>query len=232
MIGFGKRKKILIDRLQYRLLGINLFHLTCIIFLFLIAIFSPVIIALYGSPSPEQAEQASAEFLGLHKRIWPAVPLALLLISLHSIVISHRIAGPLYRFRKVFEAVEQGDMTIRAVIRKKDYLGREADSLNQMIDGLQGRLRSIDDSIGEVRSACSRLEAVLGPEHRTELASLGGRLGMLRDRMDRFRLSESETRTEEPRKSLGHDLPSVRGLAELGDGYRFRESGTGSHDFE
>ena len=112
---------------------------------------------------------------------------------------------------------------VRAVIRKKDYLGREADCLNQMIDGLETRIRSIDDSIGEVRSACSRLEAVLGPEHRTELASLGGRLGILRDRMDRFRLSGSVTQTEKPQKSVGD--------ASFGDGYRFRESGTGSHDF-
>ena len=97
MIGFGTRKKILIDRLQYKLLGIHLLHLTCIILLFLIAIFSPVIIALYSDASPAQAEQASAEFLGLHKRIWPAVPLVLILVSLHSIVVSHRIAGPLTR---------------------------------------------------------------------------------------------------------------------------------------
>ena len=162
MIGFGKRKRFLIDKLQYKLLGIHLFHLTCIIFLFLIAIFSPVIIALYSGSSPEQAEQASAEFLGLHKRIWPAVPVVLILISLHSIVISHRIAGPLYRFRKVFEAVEQGDMSIRAVLRKKDYLGRETGSLNQMIDGLEARIRSIDDSVGEVRFRLS------GSESRSE----------------------------------------------------------------
>ncbi len=85
-----------------------------------------------------------------------------------------------------------------------------------MIDGLEARIRSIDDSIGEVRSACSRLEAVLGPEHRTELASLGGRLGMLRDRMDRFRLSGSESRAENPQKSVGDDRSSVRGLADVG----------------
>ncbi len=214
MIGFGTRKKILIDRLQYKLLGIHLLHLTCIILLFLIAIFFPVILALYGGSSPEQAEQASAEFLGLHKRIWPAVPVALILISMHSILISHRIAGPLYRFRKVFEAVGRGDLSIRAVIRNKDYLGQEADSLNRMIDGLEARIRSIDDNVGEVRSACSRLEAVLGPEHRTELASLRGRLGVLRDRMEQFQLPEREIRSEIPHKSIGDDRTSVRGLAD------------------
>ncbi len=216
MIGFGKRRRFLIDRLQYRLLGIHLFHLTCITFLFLIAIFVPVILALYGSSSPEQIEQASAEFLGLHKRIWPAVPLALILISVHSILVSHRIAGPLYRFRKVFEAVERGDLSIRAVIRDKDYLGREADSLNQMIDGLEARVRSVDASVGEVHGAWTRLQAVLGAEHRAELASLGGRLGMLRDRMNRFRLSGSESRPENLQQSEGDDRSSASELADIG----------------
>ena len=215
MIGFGKRKTILIDRLQYKLLGINLFHLTCIIFLFLIAIFSPVVIALYSGSSPEQAERASAEFLGLHKRIWPAVPVALILISLHSIVVSHRIAGPLYRFRKVYEEVERGNLSIRAVIREKDYLGREADCLNQMIDGLQARVRSIDDSIDEVRSAYARLEAGLGSASRAELAGLGGRLEMLRDRMDRFRVPASEGRPEDPPEGTDDGRPALREVADV-----------------
>lgn len=214
MIGFGKRKKILIDRLQYKLLRISLFHLTCIIFLFLVAIFSPVIVTLYGGASLEQADRASTEFLGLHKRIWPAVPLALLLISLHSVLISHRIAGPLYRFRQVFDSVKHGDLSVRAVLREKDYLGQEAESLNRMIEALESRTRSIENSLGEVCGAYSKLESALTPECRGELTSLGCRLAVLRDRMDGLRISD-DGRSEQPRSGAGDGEDPVRALADV-----------------
>jgi len=37
---------------------------------------------------------------------------------------SHRIAGPLYRFRKVFRSIEKGDLSVPSGVRKKDYLHR------------------------------------------------------------------------------------------------------------
>ncbi len=50
---------------------------------------------------------------------------------------SHRIAGPMYRFSKTFEAVREGDLSIRANLRKHDYLGEVADAMNEFLEWLE-----------------------------------------------------------------------------------------------
>jgi len=194
---FGRRRHFLIDRLQYKLLAINIFYLTTIVFCFLVAIFVPVIIALYGDSSFERSAAAAADFLSLHKRVWPAVPVALLLISVHSILVSHRIAGPLYRFRKVFRSIEKGDLSVRSGVRKKDYLRRESNTINEMIEGLVGQVGRIKERQREVQAARVELGAVAGVQSSPDLVQVLGRLesrlAALDDEIAGFRLPEGET---------------------------------------
>ena len=57
---------------------------------------------------PEGAELAN-QFLSLHERVWPAMLVALLLLGFHLVFFSHRIAGPLYRWRRLFSEVGAGN---------------------------------------------------------------------------------------------------------------------------
>jgi methyl-accepting chemotaxis protein len=194
---FGRRRHFLIDRLQYKLLAINIFYLTTIVFLFLVAIFVPVIIALYSDSSFERSAAAATDFLSLHKRVWPAVPVALLLISVHSILVSHRIAGPLYRFRRVFRSIEKGDLSVRSGVRKKDYLLRESNTINDMIEGLVGQVGRIKQQQREVQAVRAELGSFAGVESLPGLAQLldrlDSRLAALDEEMAGFRLPEGET---------------------------------------
>ncbi|MBI3291577.1 MAG: HAMP domain-containing protein [Elusimicrobia bacterium] len=54
--------------------------------------------------------------------------------------ISHKFAGPLYRFERVAEQVGQGDLTVRVHLRKGDELTETAGHLNQMIIALQEKV--------------------------------------------------------------------------------------------
>ena len=190
---FGRRRRILIDRLQFTLLGVSVVHLILIVSAFVVAIFAPAILALYRETSPELSLEAANEFLSLHKRIWPAAALALLLIAYHSVHVSHRIAGPLYRFRKVFGAMAQGDLTLRAGVRTKDYLGRDAEAINEMIDGLVARSMETHKSAAEAQAALSDLVALTARTQDSELSAAIGNLGL---RLDR--LSESVARIRCP----------------------------------
>jgi methyl-accepting chemotaxis protein len=190
---FGRRRRILIDRLQFTLLGVSVVHLVLIVSAFVVAIFAPAFLALYRETSAELSLEAANEFLSLHKRIWPAAALALLLIAHHSVHVSHRIAGPLYRFRKVFESMAQGDLTQRAGVRTKDYLGRDAEAINEMIDGLVARSTETHESAAEAQAALSDLVALTARTQDPELRAAIGKLGL---RLDR--LSESVARIRCP----------------------------------
>ncbi len=95
-----KRRRILIDAFQYRLLMANLAYFGTIVLVFAVVVFLPLVFQL----RPGKAEELADEFLSFHARLWPALFIVLVLLAFHSVLLSHRIAGPLYRFRSVLRA--------------------------------------------------------------------------------------------------------------------------------
>jgi methyl-accepting chemotaxis protein len=208
-----RRRRVLIARLQLRLLSLNILYLSAVMFVFLAAIFSPVIVDLYSDGPPEKLVRAADEFLGLHSRVWPAVPIALLLISFHSVVISHRIAGPLYRFRAVFRSVQQGDFTAYAGIRRRDYLQAEAAALREMIGGLGQRISSVKVAARELTARLPDPEQAMGTERKQALQELHARADLLLRELGAFRLAGQE----EPDVQPGcRDSDSKHSLVDVG----------------
>ncbi len=72
--------------------------------------------------------------------------LLIIFIGFGSIYLTHKIAGPLYRFRKSFEAVKDGDLKMRIYLRKHDEGMLVASAFNDMMKHLAAsiaRLKSI-----------------------------------------------------------------------------------------
>lgn len=162
-----KRRRILLESFQYRLLVINLVYFVTILLIFAGALFLPIILQLRsGSLSVIEQGEVAGLFLTLHARVWPAMFVVFVLLALHSVLVSHRIAGPLYRFRSIFKAVAEGDLSIRANLRKTDYLGKESDSLNEMIVSLRTKLAGIRKHSEEVEAT------ILGLKESVERGSL------------------------------------------------------------
>jgi len=154
-----KRRRILIESYQYRLLFINLLYFCIILLIFAAVLFLPLILKLRsGSASVIEQGELAGQFLALHARVWPAMFVIFVLLALHSVFVSHRIAGPLYRFRKVFGAVASGDLSVRAKLRKGDYLGKESESLNEMIASLRAKIESIQSHHGETQTVLTALK--------------------------------------------------------------------------
>jgi len=154
-----KRRRILIESYQYRLLFINLLYFCIILLIFAAALFLPLILKLRsGSASVIEQGELAGQFLALHARVWPAMLVVFVLLALHSTFVSHRIAGPLYRFRKVFGAVARGDLSVRAKLRKGDYLGKESESLNEMIASLRAKIESIQSHHVETQTVLTALK--------------------------------------------------------------------------
>ena len=137
-----RRTQFLIDEFQYRILFLHVLYFVALILVFTSAIFVPLIMDLQnGVLSFAERHVVANQFLSLHSRIWPAVLILFVLLSAHSVFVSHRIAGPLYRFRKVMKTVASGDLSVRFTLRKKDYLEKEADLFADMIAALRDKGR-------------------------------------------------------------------------------------------
>ena len=188
-----KRRKILIDPLQYRLLGITLLYFLATTTIFAVALFLPVIMELQtdGQDIQQRALLAS-EFLALHRRFWPALLITFVLLSVHSVLTSHRIAGPLYRFKVVFAAVAQGDLTPWTGIRTHDLLGKEADALHLMVVSLRERISGIAVDHINARRSFGRLKRALQTKSlddaRAKLDELEASLYSLGDTVEQFKI--------------------------------------------
>ncbi|MFN3480951.1 MAG: HAMP domain-containing protein [Thermodesulfovibrionales bacterium] len=67
-----------------------------------------------------------------------------------SLFLSHRIAGPLYRFEKSIEEIIKGNLSFRIKLRKKDEAKELAEAINRMIETLSSylsQIRAITDDI-------------------------------------------------------------------------------------
>jgi methyl-accepting chemotaxis protein len=74
----------------------------------------------------------------------------LALIGWGTIFLSHKIAGPLYRFDQCFKDLSQGDLTTRARLRKNDEAIWLSKSFNQMTESLDSRVSTLKNAANEV----------------------------------------------------------------------------------
>jgi signal transduction histidine kinase len=74
-----------------------------------------------------------------------AVTLTGLGVIFVTLLVSHRIAGPLYRFKKAMEGMERGDFSRGFTLRTHDQLQDVAVSVNQMLKSNRQQLGAIQE---------------------------------------------------------------------------------------
>jgi methyl-accepting chemotaxis protein len=65
-----------------------------------------------------------------------------------SLLISHRISGPLYRFKKVMESLEDGDFSTEFRIRSMDQFHELEQAFNAMIRSTKQELHKVKENLG------------------------------------------------------------------------------------
>lgn len=98
-----------------------------------------------SSVSSGNALIAANQILYLFKKSWFALLFSLVAVGCHSIFISHKISGPLYRFNLIFKALKGGIVPAPIQLRKYDYLYSETDNINQMLASLKEKLTAIQE---------------------------------------------------------------------------------------
>ena len=171
-MNFFRRRHFIINKdLQFSLLTISIFYLLLFLVVIGSILFIPVMIELdrvdYAS---EQAVNAASKILYLHSKFWPAVLLVLVLICLHSIRTSHKIAGPLYRFDRLYESMKEGNLPKKVTLRKGDYLINEMENINEMLESLKIRVQEIKDAQSGLNEAISECKDVVSHASKDEIS--------------------------------------------------------------
>lgn len=74
------------------------------------------------------------------------------------ILVSHKIAGPLYRFEKVLEIIKHGDLSHRFSLRSSDELRELADGLNSFTETFDKKVSDIKAEIKDISEIAEKLE--------------------------------------------------------------------------
>lgn len=89
-----------------------------------------------------------------------------------TVLMSHRIAGPLYRMRKEIDGLKGGDLCRNFTIRTKDQLQELARSLNDMGAALKQRQADIKEKAQNLRNYLRQRDIVISAQEKKELESL------------------------------------------------------------
>ena len=166
---FFQRRRLLIDRFQYRLVAISVVHFGLVLLVFLVAMLLPLMLQLDDPSATYLEKQRVADvLLFFNEQLWLPLSAVFLLLTVHSVFVSHRIAGPLYRFRMVFKALIEGNLSIRANIRKHDYLHTDARALNEMIEALETRIRGLEDQTLHLGEDAAQLKGAMSSGAKAE----------------------------------------------------------------
>ena len=98
------------------------------------------------------------------------------------IILSHRIAGPLYRFEKDLGDIGYGDLTKRINLRKTDQLTDLKEALNSLIATFDDRMARIKGNLNELKALTDKGE----PGNSARIQNI---VKKLKEEIDRFKVT-------------------------------------------
>jgi methyl-accepting chemotaxis protein len=198
MKGVFQRRQLFVHPVQYWFVITTLLYFACLLLTLYAVVFLPMAQPLYDSSiSWEQRADIATQFLELNGRIWPWLIITFLVLLLHSLYFMHRIAGPLYRFTALFRSIGTGQLHQRARLRKHDYLHREAEAFNSMLDHFENRIQTITLHSALVTQAYETVALQVREQGPGQITAA---LQTLEGEIHRFKacLAECELQTQRP----------------------------------
>lgn len=90
------------------------------------------------------------------------------------IFLSHKIAGPLYRFENVLTSISKGDLTQRFKLREKDQLTELADRIDELTEIMDRNICELKSGIVDISKLIAEIQIVA-----TETPSVNKKLDSL-----------------------------------------------------
>jgi len=164
--------------IQLKIIFINIFYIFFVTLITFFVILSPVISAMYQSYDSEVQFHAARFFLVVAEKLPLAIGIVLVLASIHQILITHQVCGPLVNFSNTFKKILQGDLTRKIHLRYNDFLTEEGNDINKMIDYLSRLLGNIKEDNHKL--LCALNEVTIKPGSTDEQQKSEKALGTAR----------------------------------------------------
>jgi len=187
----SKPGKLLVDKpLQMKIVSYSVLNAVIAVAVTSALAVAPLLQTMLHSNDIDEQCHAGLTFLDFYQRLLPLAAILLVAFTFHLIVVTHRIFGPLVNFRAAFGRIAQGDLAERVVVGKRDYLHRECDAINDMLDALSCRLAQVKDDQAKLVATLKTLE--VGPgntQAATLLESARSEAHAITERLAEFRLA-------------------------------------------
>lgn len=159
------RKKIMVKPAYQLRLAVTFFlSITVYSAVLGLVIFYPLYQDLKAASTIEEQALISSIVLYLHKSFWPGFVLVGLLAALQSIVSSHRLVGPMYRFEKMVQELISGNYSLRIKIRKRDEFKEMEGFLNRLAGTLEAAKARDNQFYHDARIKLETIKAMLEAE--------------------------------------------------------------------
>lgn len=191
-----RRRRFYVHGIQRKYIFLSLVPLIISSFLIIVFLFVPIDVLLYSSASPAAREAIVQDLRALGFRIWPAIFLAMLVSTFLSVFVTHRFAGPLYRFHQVVDRMAAGDLSTGFKLRKGDDLVELETALNRAIESLA---ETVQEAQRPLKDLTIGLEALLdgakdkqgpGNPHNQDLTALLDRAREVDKALGRLKIAQ------------------------------------------
>ena len=176
MRGQYKRKKYFINRELQGKFIFNYFILLTLGSLLFVGIFS-----FFSSNTLSISYENYHLHLGttpgiLFKKIlsiqWVLIVFGGILVCFITLRLTHRVAGPFYRFEKALDEMIGGDISRTVTLREKDAGKELAEKINQFNSRLSENLFFIEELNSKIAISALQIEGELGEDDRKKIAPL------------------------------------------------------------
>jgi len=191
-----RRTRLKMEPHQLRRMALQFLYLFIFFLFFFTVYFVPLARQMGDDSLPFEGKQRVAhQILAFHNRVLPVMSIVIIMFVVNFAVDAHRISGPLYRFRNIFESIADGDLCVRTSIRRKDYLKKEAELLTRMVESLRSRIEEIKSRNSMVehryRNLAKAVQEFSAEDIEISLLKLQESLKDMKEAVSRFDTGES-----------------------------------------
>lgn len=160
---YSRRKKKFIDRkIQGKLAIYVMINAVLYIFLLAVFLFAPLAYRMNMDESvSRELQEVATAFLALHEHFWPAIFILLIIIGIHSIRFSHRMVGPVYRFKQILNEIQMKDLSTIIRLRPGDFLLDLKDEFNSTTLALRTGVKDLKEEDANLRKAIDAMDKKL-----------------------------------------------------------------------
>lgn len=131
------------------------------------------VLKLHAADLEKQSASAVEQQRALLVGIVVAMALLVALIGLAGIVVTHKVAGPVFKMKRMFRQVGEGKLSLRERLRKGDELQDFFEAFDQMLGSLRDRQRAkidrLDQAIAQLEGESKGEGVALLKELRKEM---------------------------------------------------------------